>query len=77
MNCFSVNKYEAVTMDVPLNKNQLMEKSVQDWLHNEEISLNDCIDANIEVMFLNHQHVPCVTNKEVKDLEQKYSEDLI
>ncbi|MBF0266512.1 MAG: hypothetical protein HQL46_14700 [Gammaproteobacteria bacterium] len=64
-------------MDSPINKNQLIERSVQDWLHNEYVSLNDCIDANIEVMFLNGQHIPCVTEQEVKELESKYAEELI
>jgi len=64
-------------MNSPINKNQLIEKSVQDWLHNEDITLNDCIEANIEVMFLNGQHIPCVTEKEVKELEIKYAEELI
>jgi hypothetical protein len=64
-------------METPINKTELIEESVQDWLHHEDVSLNDCIDVNIEFMFLNHQHVPDISNKEIDDLEEKYSEQII
>lgn len=64
-------------MNAPKNKQELIDESIQDWLHNEDASLNDCLDANIEVMFLSGQHIPKFSTKEVNDLEDKYSQELI
>jgi len=64
-------------MKTPTNKNELIEESIHDWLHHENVSLDDCIEVNTEFMFLNHQHVPDISNKEVNDLEEKYSQQTI